>query len=378
MPAAPRPQLILTELQKRVLLHLRIAGAQPRIDLATALDTNSATITRVTQQLIALDLIAEAMPQEQGVRGRPSVPLAIAGCGGWSVGATAHPGWLELVLVDFRGRPLLHDTLPFDDPDPRVFARTLDTRLRALVAQHGFLRGRFLGLGVAVPGYALDGDLNRRAVVRRLAGWSDIPLAETLGDVLDMPIWIENDATAAALAEYYQPGIIDRYRSILVLFLGHGIGGGLIAARDLFRGDHGNAGEIGKLFPGDVLRPSGIDLIDTLRRAGVAIESLTEVEAMLERHEPLIAAWIERVAVQLEQAVIGGAVWLDPGAVVVSGALPHAILRRLAARIAQLSAPRHRGYQAPVPAVLPSALGSRAVVIGAAMAPIHAVTAAAF
>lgn len=376
MPSAPRPQLLLTELQKRVLLHLRIAGAQPRIDLAAALDTNSATITRVTQQLVALDLIAEGAPLEQGVRGRPSVPLTISGGGGWSVGATVQPGWLELVLLDFRGTPLRHDTQPFDDPDPRVFARTLDARLRALVAQHGFLRGRFLGLGVAVPGYALDGDLNRRAVVRRLSGWSDIPLAETLGDVLDMPIWIENDATAAALGEYYQPGIIDRFRSILVLFLGHGIGGGLIAARDLFRGDHGNAGEIGKLFPGEMLRPSGIDLIDTLRQAGVVIDSLSEVEAMLEPHAALIATWIERVAVQLEQAVIGGAVWLDPGAVVVSGALPHSILARLSARITELSAPRHHGYQAPVPLVLPSTLGSRAVVIGAAMAPIHAVTAA--
>jgi predicted NBD/HSP70 family sugar kinase len=376
MPAVPRPQLTLSELQKRVLLHLRIAGALPRIELAAALDTNSATITRVTQQLVALDLIAEGAPQEQGARGRPSVPLAIAGRGGWSVGATVQPGWLELVLVDFRGHPLLHDTLPFDDPDPRVFARTLDARLRALVAQHGFLRGRFLGLGVAVPGYALGGDPNRRAVVERLAGWSDIPLAETLGDVLDMPIWIENDGTAAALAEYYQPGIIDRYRSILVLFLGHGVGGGLIGARDLFRGDHGNAGEIGKLFPSKVQRPSGIDLIDTLREAGIRIDSLSEVNALLEPHAGLIAAWVERVAVQLELAVIGGAVWLDPGAVVVSGTLPRSILERLAARIAELSAPRHRAYHAPVPAVLPSQLGSRAVVIGAAMAPIHAVTAA--
>jgi len=375
MPDAPRPQLTLTELQKRVLLHLRVAGPIPRIDLAVALDTNSATITRVTQQLIALDLITELCAQDHGARGRPSVPLTIAGGGGWSVGATVQPGWLELVLVDFRGQPLLHDTLPFDDPDPRVFARTLDARLRALVSQHGFLRGRFLGLGVAVPGYALDGDLNRRAVVERLSGWSGIPLAETFGDVLDMPIWIENDATAAALAEYYQPGIIERYRSILVLFLGHGIGGGLVAARDLVRGDHGNAGEIGKLFPGHAQRPSGIDLIDTFHRAGVRIESLSDVEALLVPHAALIADWVERVAVQLEQAVIGGTIWLDPGAVIISGALPSSILEKLATRITELSAPRHRGYRAKVSVILPSTLGSRAVVIGAAMAPIHAITA---
>jgi predicted NBD/HSP70 family sugar kinase len=377
MPLAPRPQLLLTELQKRVLLHLRVAGAIPRVALAAALDTNSATITRVTQQLVALDLVAEEQPLDQGVRGRPMVPLGISGRGGWSVGATVQPGWLELVLVDFAGRPLLHDSLPFDDPDPRVFARMLDSRLRMLAARHGFLRGRFLGLGVAVAGYALGGDRNRRGVVKRLSGWNDVPLAETLGDVLDMPIWIENDATAAALAEYYQPGIIDRYRSILVLFLGHGVGGGLITARDLFHGDYGNAGEIGKLFPGPGPRPSGIDLIETLRAAGVAIDSLSEVEALIEPHAALIEDWIGRVAEQLEQAVVGGAVWLDPGAVIVSGALPLVILQRLAARIDALHAPRHHGYLAPTPAVLPSVLGSRAVVIGAALAPIHAITAVA-
>jgi predicted NBD/HSP70 family sugar kinase len=375
MPLVPRPQLLLSEVQKRVLLLLRTGGAAPRIELAEALGTNCAAITRVTQQLIALDLIFETAPCEQGNRGRPTLPLAVSGRGGWAVGATVHPGWLELALVDFAGRTLLHDTMPFDDPDPRSFARTLDARLRALAAQHCFLRGRFLGLGVAVAGYALDGDRNRRAVVRRLAGWDDIPLAETLGDVLDMPIWIENDATAAALAEYYQPGIIDRYRSILVLFLGHGIGGGVIAGRDLFGGDHGNAGEIGKLFPGRCGRPSGIDLIETLRAAGVKVGSLCDVASLIESNAALVEQWVERVAGQLEQVVTGGVLWLDPGAVVVSGALPAVILDRLAARIGALSAPRHRGYHAPVPVVLPSSLGSRAVAIGAAMAPIHAITA---
>ncbi len=161
-------------------------------------------MTRLTQSLLALDLIEELDPHDAHVRGRPMVPLTVCGRGRWAIGATPHPGWLELAIVDFRGRPLVHDTAPFDSPDPRVFAQSVEARLQVLAATHGFMRGRFLGMGVAVPGYAVPGDRNRRIVVDRVAGWNEVPLADMLGGALGMPVWVGNDASAAALAEYYQ------------------------------------------------------------------------------------------------------------------------------------------------------------------------------
>lgn len=370
-----RPEILLTEQQKRILWQLRIGGPSPRIQLAETLGMNGASMTRVTQQMMALGIVEEREAEGTPTRGRPTVPLAVSGHGGWAVGATVHPGWLELVLVDFSGRPLIHDSLRFDSPDPLVFARTLDARLRALAADHGFMRGRFLGLGVAVPGYAIRGTRDHRQVVDRLAGWSDVPLADMLGDVLGMSVWIENDATAAALAEFYQKDIIGRYRSVLVLFLGHGIGAGLIADRDLFAGEYGNAGEVGRLFPSDQPRPSGIDLLRMLQNAGEAVESLSDISALQQSQASLIADWSERVAHQLDYAVAMGTVWLDPGAVIISGALPLPMLERLAERIDQLGSARDTGYRGGIPKVHASPIGSSAVVIGAALAPIHAVTA---
>lgn len=375
MTAPHRPGIVLTEVQKRIILQLRITGPTPRVRLASMLRMNTASMTRMTQQLVAMGMLEELEAPDATARGRPTVPLAISGRGGWSVGATVHPGWLELVVIDFRGQPLFHDTVPFDDPDPRVFARTIDERLRALIASHGFLHGKFLGLGVAVPGYALGGDRNRRQVVKRLAGWNDVPLLDILGDTLDMPIWIENDGTAAALAEYYQPHIIGRHRSVLVFFLGQGMGAGLVAERDLFLGEHGNSGEVGRLFPGDGPRPSGIDLMQRLREAGVAIYSLAELDGLLDSHAVLIDQWVERVAHQLEQAAFSGQVWLDPGAVVISGAIPKPILQGLASRVAKINATRDPGYRGQLPEFYASKIGSSAVVIGAAMAPVHAITA---
>lgn len=375
MPTPHRPEIILTEVQKRIILQLRIAGSTPRVHLASMLRMNTASMTRMTQQLVAMGMLEELGASDISARGRPTVPLAIAGRGGWSAGATVHPGWLELVVIDFAGQPVFHDSIPFDDPDPRVFARTIDDRLRALIASHGFLRGKFLGLGVAVPGYALGGDRNRRQVVKRLSGWSDVPLHDILNDTLDMPIWIENDGTAAALAEYYQPHIIGHHRSVLVFFLGQGMGAGLIAERDLFLGEHGNSGEVGRLFPGDGLRPSGIDLMYQLRDAGVAINSLAELDGLLDSQAELVGLWVERVAHQLEQAAFSGQVWLDPGAVIISGALPNPLLRKLSSRVAEINATRDPGYRGQLPEFYASPIGSKAVVIGAAMAPIHAITA---
>ncbi|MHA0327664.1 ROK family transcriptional regulator [Sphingomonas melonis] len=370
-----RPLIVLNEPQRRVLMQLRIEGAAPRTRLAHQLGMNGATMTRLTQSLLALGLIEERETVDAHTRGRPMVPLTVSGQGGWAIGAAPHPGWLELVIVDFRGRALAHDATPFDSPDPRVFAQVVERRLAALAATHGFMRGKFLGMGVAVPGYAMPGDRNRRIVVDRVAGWNDVPLAEVIGDALGMPVWIENDASAAALAEYYQDGIIGRYRSVLTLFLGHGIGGGLIAERDLFLGEHGNAGEVGRLFPGHHERPSGIDLLRVLREAGVDIDSLAQIETLLDTQGPLIAAWADRVTEQLDQAVISGTVWLDPGAVVVSGALPLPLLQRIAGGLSARWQTRDDNYRSSLPAIHASPIGSRAVVIGAAMIPIHAVTA---
>lgn len=370
-----RPQLRLTAPQKRVLLQLRVHGAMPRIRLGHTLGINAATVTRLVQQLLALDVVDEMATTGTPERGRPMIPLRVSGHGGWTLEATVHPGWLELALVDFRGVPLVQDSIAFDSPDPVVFARTLAARLRGLAAEHGFMRGKFLGAGIAVPGYALHADRTRRAVVDWLSGWADIPLAQVLGDALGMPVWIENDAAAAALAEFYQPDVIGRYRSALVLFLGHGIGGGLIAERDLLLGEHGNAGEVGRLFPGTLPRPSGIDLIRTLQEAGVAIGSLSDLDALLVSHAPMISKWAERVAGQLHQAIASGVAWLDPGAVIVSGALPLPLLRDLTDPLTRLEGERNDGYRAAKPCVRPSPIGSAAVVIGAAMVPIHAVTA---
>ena len=366
----PKPEILLSEDQKRIVWHLRISGPSARTAIAERLDMHNGAVTRLSRELIALGLVDEHLQDQRGGRGRPIVPLGISSRGGYAAGATVHPGWLEIALVDFAGTVIVRDLEPFDSPDPRAFVEAVDRRLRGLSMSHNVLRSRFLGLGVAATGPTLAGDPTRRWAVDWLQGWRDLDLQRLFADYLGLPVWIENDGTLAALAEYYDSGLIRTCSSAIVFFIGHGVGGGIIVDRAILRGEHGNAGEIGRLFPGKSARPSGIDLLAELQAAGAAIHALNEVEVHQDTHAALIAEWVERAGRQLTAAADSGVAWLDPGAIVVSGALPLPILRALGDAL-------ERGEWAtafphlPRPKLHVSRLGSWAAAVGAALLPIH-------
>ena len=58
-------------------------------------------------------------------------------------------------------------------------------------------------------------------------GWKNIPLGERIGDILKIPVFITNDANAAALGESYM-GAGKDYNSIVLVTLGTGVGGGIV------------------------------------------------------------------------------------------------------------------------------------------------------
>lgn len=364
-----RPEIVLTPEQKRIIWHLRIDGPTPRNALAQKLGIYSGAMTRITREMIAIGVIEEAEP-DAIPRGRPVVPLVLSGRAGYAAGVTAHPGWLEIALVDFAGNVLARDVEPFDSPDPGPFADAIDRRLQGLSMTHGLMRSRFLGVGVAATGPMTVDDPSRRWAVPWLSGWRAVDLETFFTDRLGMNVRVENDASLAALAEYYHEGVMRDCRTALVFFLGHGVGGGVILDRALFRGAHGNAGEVGLLFPADRPRPSGIDLLACLRSAGAEVNSLLDLERAIEPHAQLVDDWIDRASHQLETALTSGMAWLDPDEIILSGALPLHVLARLGDSLSR----RRWTEENPVmakPRLRVSRLGSWAVAVGAAMLLIH-------
>ncbi|MBI4577066.1 MAG: ROK family protein [Planctomycetes bacterium] len=120
----------------------------------------------------------------------------------------------------------------------------------------GALRGLGAGRDVAAVGVGAAGPLDPETGVIHVApnfpGWKDVPVAARLARDLGWPVHLENDANAAAYGEAWTGAGVG-VRSLVMLTLGTGVGGGLILDGRLWRGHRGLAGEVGHM----VVEPEG-------------------------------------------------------------------------------------------------------------------------
>jgi predicted NBD/HSP70 family sugar kinase len=370
-----KPQLLnLMDEEKRLLWRLRTHGAQARSDLAQAMQVSNGAITKLSRGLLTLGLIEEvegAIPQG---RGRP-VPLRVSSAGGYSVGVTMYTGIMEIALIDYAGGVISMTTEKIEPVDPWQFGRLIDRRIHELAVEHRLLSSRLYGVGLSVPGPALSRDGNRWNVVHNWPGWQNVPLLQIMDDTLGLPVWIENDAASAALAEYYLGGLIERCSTAVVILLGHGVGAGIIHEGRLMRGEMGSAGEIGMFYPSGRPRPTTLDLLDMLRAAGCPVTSLADFDLVTSGYQGTIDAWLDRASAQLLQAINSAIAWFDPGALRLISPLPMALMQQLADRLNKgpLVWGDHRGHcEIAACPIEVSKLGRAGPALGAALLPIHA------
>jgi glucokinase len=134
-------------------------------------------------------------------------------------------------------------------------------------------------VGVAIPG-EVDGE-GRCWRLTNVPGFEGVHIARELGERLNCPIAVENDATAAALGErLYGHG--REYPSFLMITLGTGIGGGLVLGHALYPGTHGFAGEVGHM---NVVRSLDAPVCACGQRG--CIEAYAGTRALLRRYKEL-------------------------------------------------------------------------------------------
>ena len=147
---------------------------------------------------------------------------------------------LRVALVDDTGRILqqLKQETPKGDSANCVVAALV----RAATGWDAF-KQRVVAASIMVPG-AVDSD---KAVVLQspnLPSLVNFPLKAELEQKLGWPVFLENDANAAAVGEMWL-GAARGCRDVMSVTLGTGVGGGVILDGKLWRGSHGSAGEIG-------------------------------------------------------------------------------------------------------------------------------------
>lgn len=149
------------------------------------------------------------------------------------------------------GEPMLRRVASFPTPSdvsPEALVDELARRARGIME---LVEGKVVGVGMGIPGVV---EANRGWVVRcpNLSALNATPAAEMLSELLGLPVFLNNDAYCATLAEL-RWGAGKGCENLVMLTLGTGIGGGVAMNGKVIRGPRGILGEIGHM----IVQPDG-------------------------------------------------------------------------------------------------------------------------
>lgn len=222
-----------------ILRKISAQGAIARSDLASSLELNAASVTRITRDLLKQNFIIEGNPLPVSERrGRPLVPLMINPDASRIIGVHIGTDFLGGALLDMSGTVrqtirLLHAVKP-----SRVISEVGD------VVQHLLDRSdRPVDRIVIACGGWVD---PHRGVVRRHAklNWTDVDLHTPLKRITTVPVLIESSVRAHAYADILF-GHAGEYADFLHVFVGNIIEAALVINGEVRTGVEGFSGDIG-------------------------------------------------------------------------------------------------------------------------------------
>lgn len=222
-----------------------------RTEIAERTGLSPQAVTNVSRRLLDAGLIRENGTVISGP-GKPRTMLQLEARGRFAVGVHIDPAVLTFVLLDLEGTVVEHArelTPSASEPDEVValMARAID----GLIVASGIERDLLLGVGIASPGPV---DIGPGLVLDppMMPLWRHVPLRRALSEATSLPVLLEKDVTACAVAELWlsQGGAGER-SDFAFVYYGTGFGTGLVLGRDVLRGASANAGDAGHVMVDD-------------------------------------------------------------------------------------------------------------------------------
>ncbi|OOC56196.1 MULTISPECIES: ROK family transcriptional regulator [Nocardiopsis] len=220
-----------------VLDVIRAAGTISRVGLVEATGFTGGTISTIVRGLIDDGLVLET-GRAESTGGKPRVLLRLDQESRYAVGVHIDPIGITYALTDLTGAVVSRMTRAgVRDEAPAEITARMSQQVNALVEGAGVERGRVLGVGLVTP----TGGLHQQPSLRH---WADYSVAEELEGAIGLPVVPGNDATAAALGEYWS-GVVGGSSIFAAVYMGTGVGAGVLVNGIPYQGASGNAGEIG-------------------------------------------------------------------------------------------------------------------------------------
>ncbi len=367
-----------------VLDYIRGHERTSRPEVGRALGLSPSSVSRIIGRLIRSGIVLES-PGPTTTAGRPRNIIAFNHAAGAVMAVDLGGTKCHGALADLSGTVVVEDLRPTRS-NGGAFAALADTIdiLRAAAADRAL---PVSAVAIGIPAI-LDPDTGV-AVGGPNVDWQGFEIVSRLGQRLDVPFLVENDANLAALAHAWR-GDGRGVDHFVTISIGTGIGAAIVANGRLIKGRHNAAGEIGYFLMGrdDLHRPKtnalgGLEAVAAgpaiARRAaellagGGAASSMSPEHVTPERvfagaasGDPVASAVIDELLDWVALALVQVVATVDPEVIILEGSVgrsmePH--LEELVRRIAPCVP--------AMPRVIVSSLGPNATVVGATAAALQ-------
>lgn len=204
-----------------------------------------AAVTFVTAELMEEALVVEREAISSASGGRRPVPVDINYEAHLALGFKLNRYNIESVLTDLATSPLATLEAEVADTSPEGMIESIAATIPRLLEQANRQASEIRGIGVSIPG-EIDPTTGHCIQSPRF-GWKDLPFAEMLAERVHVPVWIDDDVNAFAVAQRLF-GVGRDHHNFAALAIGAGIGCSLVIKGEIYHGSHSAAGKMGHII----------------------------------------------------------------------------------------------------------------------------------
>ncbi|WP_183342049.1 ROK family protein [Conexibacter arvalis] len=359
-----------------VLRVIRDAGTLTRAELARRTGLARSTVAQRVDTLLRHELVYEAAGADS-TGGRPPTSLVFNDGSGVVLCGDLGVTHGRLAVCDLGGASLAEEIEELDiAAGPETVLAIVDERFGALLEQAGRASSHVRGIGLGVPG-PVAFDRGEPANPPIMPGWDGFSIPGWFAARHDAPVLVDNDVNIMALGEHWANW---RGRDhLLFIKVGTGIGCGIVARGRIHHGAKGAAGDIGHIrLAGEEATcrcgnvgcleavSGGAALARRLAEQGVEARTSRDVVRLVKEGSAPATRLVREAGRNLGEVLAGCVNFFNPEVIVIGGDVGQSS-QQLLAGVREVIFQRSLPLATEELRVVPSGLGDRAGVVGAAI-----------
>ncbi|MBR2181735.1 MAG: ROK family transcriptional regulator [Oscillospiraceae bacterium] len=216
---------------RNLFLRLLRIESMSQAEIARKMGLTRAGVSLITDELLHEGFVTQSEASASG-RGRPPVSLALVPDAVYAVGIYLNRDGCYAGLIDICGNVHTKERVQLEATSDKLSA--MEATIRRLLKASGISSEKLAGVGISAPG-PLDGENGVILNPPRFDLWHNMSICAELKTRLDMPVYLENNASSLAQFHYGKPELCGS-ENFLLLLVDSGVGSGIISGGKLLKG----------------------------------------------------------------------------------------------------------------------------------------------